>query len=301
MSGRSITIILFILGVLGAVAIWRLQENMERPPGAAGGSYSCIVSITPSLTEIIYALGCGDRIAGVGDFVAWPPEAAAKPRVGGYLNPSLETILALDPDLLVIQGRSEQAAEFCERNGIAFERFEIDRIADVYAAIERLGGLLGVPGRADSLAAALRGELDSVSARVAGYGRPDVFYSMGHSPGEMNTLFTAGGNSFVSELITVAGGRNIFADRVELYPEISKEVLVSRAPGLIIESGVGHAGDSDYEARLRDDWRMFPTIPAVIGGRVYIVTEPYFEIPGPRLGKAAAMLAGLIHPEAFDE
>ena len=128
-----------------------------------------------------------------------------------------------------------------------------------------------------------------------------MFYSLGHGPGEMSTLFTTGGASFVSELIEIAGGRNIFAERAALYPEISKEVLVSRAPEIVIESAVGHTGDSDYVERLRDDWRMFPTIPAVTNGRVHIITEPYLEIPGPRLGMAAAMLVELIHPEVSDE
>jgi len=301
MLGRKLVIILAIIGITASILIWIDQQRDALAPISGPGRYARIVSVTPSLTEIIYALGCGDDVAGVGDFVTWPPEATTKPRMGGYLNPSLETILALRPDLVVIQGRSEQLSDFCERNGIAFERFEIDRIADVYAAIARLGVLLGVESRADSLASALRAELAAVETRVAGCERPPVFYSLGHTPGEMNTLFTTGGASFVSELIGIAGGGNIFADRGDLYPEISKEVLVSRAPAIVIESAVGHADDDDYVTRLRGDWRMFSTIPAVADGRVHIITVPYLEIPGPRLGLAAAMLAKLIHPEISDE
>ena len=144
MQGRKLITILAIAGILGSVFIWNIQQRDGIKSASEPGGYARIVSVTPSLTEIIFALGGGDRVAGVGDFVTWPPEAVSKPRVGGYLNPNLETILALQPDLMVIQGRSEQMSDFCERNGIAFERFEVDNIADVYDAIARLGGLLGV-------------------------------------------------------------------------------------------------------------------------------------------------------------
>ena len=255
-----------------------------------------IICGTPGLTEIVFSLGCGDRVVGVSQFSTFPPEAEAKARIGGLIDPNREKILALKPDLYLSQGRQGTMADFCRMYDISFFPLTLETLSDLFAAIRSIGGLLNVRTEAESLCLQISKELAAVRNRI-GERRPrTVFLSLGHTPGELTGIMTMGEGTFLHELLELAGGRNIFSEVGASYPQISKEVLISRQPRIIIEIGGLPAGKIDL---LRKDWQKLSILEAVAEGRIYFLTEDFLLIPGVRVGQTADRLARVIHPEAY--
>ena len=269
--------------------------------GAGGAAYppnEGIISMAPNLTETVFALGCGDRVIAVGDYDDYPPEIAALPRAGGYLDPDLERITLLSPSLLIVPGRHQQLAEYAALNRLPVLNVDMDSLASIDAGIATLGEALGAEAAADALRARMREEAEALREAVAGLERPRVFIVTSRQPRDMTQLYTAGGDAFISEVVALAGGENLYAHAPQRYFEASKETVVMGAPEVILEF---HAGsrlrDGDMVA-LQADWNLFPSLPAVRAGRVHIITDSHALRPGPRLIEVAWMLARLLHPEA---
>ena len=258
-----------------------------------------IVATAPSVVESLYAIGAGEHVVGVGDYCTWPPDAARKPRVGGDVNPNFERIMALAPDLIVVQGRAENMAAFCRKFGIRLLRVEMFDLASIYSGLRRLGAVTDREAEADRLAARLRLGLAEVAARVAGLPRPRVFIALGHRAGSLRLVGSAGGKTFLSQLVEVAGGENVLADLSEPYPQVSKETLLRRRPEVILEFFPGRKPDAAERQALMDDWRSLPSLPAVRDGRIYFLTDDYLLLPGPRVVESARRLAEVLHPEAM--
>jgi len=251
-----------------------------------------IVCGTPAIAEIVYALGCGDRVVGVSDHTAYPPEARATTRIGGVINPSRERLLVLDPDLILTQGRHERLAAFAAEYGIRFEAVALDTLADLYDAIGSIARTLGVADRGTTLAGDIRARLRAVSATVTGPPRR-VLLLFSRAPGSLRGLGTVGAGSFLDDLLQVAGGTNIFADAAGAYPQVSKEALVVRKPETIVEINPGGL-PAETVARLRADWDELADIPAVRHDRIHVLTNDFLLIPGPRVDQTAAALAAAI-------
>lgn len=251
--------------------------------------------MSPALTEWIFTIGAGERLAGVAQFSNYPPAARQKPVVGGYINPSFEQMLLLKPDLIVTQGHSEKVTGFCRQRGIPLLALEISDLAHTHQAVRQLGTALGLKAEAERV---LRGITDGFSAvRLAAAGKPrkKVFFCIGRNPGSLNGLYTIGANAaYLSELIRMAGGEDIFADVEQGYPQISKEALLTRAPEVIIEPRPGENLTPENMAALKREWQPLSGIPAVQSGQMYFPTEDYLMIPGPRLALAAKKLVELI-------
>jgi iron complex transport system substrate-binding protein len=252
-----------------------------------------VVSLAPSLTEILFAIGAGDRLVGVCNFCDHPPEVARVPRVGTFTAPSIEAILAARPDLLVaVRGPATMdAIEAVRRLGVDTLVVEDSTLGAVWAAIESIGARTGRPVAAAELAAAMRGRFDAIRNRVAGVPRRRVLMVVGQTP-----LVVAGGGTFVDELIQMAGGTNVAADSAQAWPRLSLETVLARAPEVIIDSALSHEEGADPGL-----WARFPSLPAVRDGRVH----PYGSFAalrgGPRLVDAAEEFARLIHPERYQE
>ncbi|HHQ47511.1 MAG TPA: hypothetical protein ENK19_01330, partial [Acidobacteria bacterium] len=177
-----------------------------------------VVSLGPSLTETVFALGCGDRVVGVGDYAQWPPEVRTLPRLGGLYNPSLERLLALDPDLVLLPSPIPRLEAACRRAGIPVAVVPVTSLDGVVEATERVAALLGCPERGRTLVARIRGELEAVRHRVATRPRRRVLLQVGTAPGPgLEGLTVAGGGTFLSGLVATAGGANVFADPHQRY------------------------------------------------------------------------------------
>lgn len=281
----------FLLAVLPAFACERAAEtpapgrdDFGRPLPAHAVSQR-IVSLGPSSTEILYTLGAGDRIVGRSRWDRWPAAVQAIPEAGDAIRPSVERVLALRPDLVVIYAATDNrpAADALTRAGIPVVALRIDRIEQYLAAVRLLGTLSGTEARADSVADALRTELDDVRRRVAGADRPTVFLPAWEAP-----LMTLGKGSFLSELVEIAGGRNLYGDRTEPSLTISMEDVVRRDPDIVLTGPVSAARISTDPA-----WRV---LRAVREGRVLAYDTMLVSQPSTRLGEAARSLQALLQP-----
>ena len=259
-----------------------------------------IVSMAPSITEIIFALEKEDSLVGVTDFCSYPPETRSLPKVGGYLNPNLEKLVTLKPDLVIIQGNHEKLEKFCKKRGISILYVNMDSISTIYQGIETLGRALHCRERARTLRTQISYGLESLQRDVNRATRQKVFICLSRSPGSLANLYTVGGSSFISEILKLAGGVNIFDDVMQPYPEASKESLIKRAPEIIIEMRPGEKISANRRKQIISDWDSFQGVPAIKNKRIHILTEDFILIPGPRVAVAARLIAETLHPEIKD-
>jgi iron complex transport system substrate-binding protein len=254
-----------------------------------------IVSLVPSVTETAFALGGEARLVGVSDFCDWPPAARAKPRVGGMVNPSLETIVALKPDLVVgtDEGNREETFVQLGRLGIPVYVVHARRVAEMYELITRVGELTGRTDAVAPLVAGIQRRIEAVRARVGGRPAPRVLYVLWPDP-----LLVPGRDSHLTEMIELAGGHSITATEPVSYVRFSIEAAVARAPEVIVladhSSGASTAGRAAPEK-----WQALTSVPAIRAGRLYSVDLSILHRYGPRVPEGLEILARMIHPEAF--
>jgi len=260
------------------------------PPPAPAGVPRRIVSLAPSITEIVYALGAGDRVVGVCAQCDRPAAVAAVPRVGGYLSPSVEAVLGARPELVIAvpSPGNREAVRAIERAGTRVLVVEDRTLADLWASIHDVAAALGLPEEGERLAAGVHGGLDAVATSVEGLPRRRVLVVVGHDP-----LVTVGSGTLQDELVGLAGGVNVVADAGTVWPTVTLELVVARAPEVIVDAAMG------TEAAAGTLFAGLTTIPAVRDGRIVALRDDAFLRAGPRVPQAAAALAAAIHPEAF--
>jgi cobalamin transport system substrate-binding protein len=246
-----------------------------------------IVSLAPSITETLFALGLGDRVVAVTTYCNYPPEAAQKPKVGDTQKPSLETVIALKPDLVIISTASQlqQFVRNLDGFGIPVYVSNPRDIQGAIASIEMIGDVTGTSARASELAADMRERINKIQSRLAETTeRPKTFFILGVEP-----LITIGRLSFVNELISRAGGQSISGDVNAEYPQYSLESAVAGRPEVIFFQTSGEK----LPARLSET-------PAARAGRVFHIDDDLLLRPGPRIVEGLEQMAARIHPELFN-
>jgi iron complex transport system substrate-binding protein len=259
-----------------------------------------IVSTTPSITEILYALGLGDRVVGVTRFCRFPPEAQLKPKIGDYTNPNIEAIAALKPDLVIIQTNPARLRE--RLSPMHLRTIEVDQqnIAGIYESIRAVGEAAGVPDRATKLIDSIRTGLDAVHVRAAALNPVRVMFVVGRSQGRLDGLVVVGRASFLNEVLHTAGGENIFHDALAPYPKVSLEEVMSRNPEVILDMGdmADTVGVTDQHKReVVALWDRVATVNAVKNHRVFAIASDYYIVPGPRVIDSARSIFDMLHPE----
>jgi len=251
-----------------------------------------IVTLAPSLTEIVYFLGLGDRVVGVTQFSSYPPEAQSKPKVGSYVNLSVEQIISLAPDLVIgtADGNRPAIVELLEKAGIPVFVVNPRNTREVIQTIRDIGHLCGVAEKAQVLARELSTRVDRIVAKTSGLDRPLVFLQVNTRP-----LMTVNADTFSSDLIRLAGGRNLADQEPIHYPRLSIEEVIGREPQVIIVSSMERGGEFE---EVRQQWLSMPMIPAAKTGRVYLVDSDLIDRPSPRIVEGLELLARDIHPEA---
>ncbi len=268
------------------------------PPEVRRSAPKRVITISPNATEMIVALGAGDRLVGVSDFCRLPAEFEDVPRVGGILDPNLERILRLKPDLVILRGKMAEVERLCEANGIPLYRDPTERFDDVFRTIGELGGLLGREKEASALVDATRGRIDRITRAVAGRHRPRVLFTTERPVDTLARVTTSGRGTFVDEIITRAGGENIFGKVDVAYPEVSLESILIAAPEVIIEVMPGVADpDGELRDRVIQQWKQLGSMPATRIDRIHVFVDAELVIPSPRIADSIARLAALLHPE----
>jgi iron complex transport system substrate-binding protein len=280
---RVLTFYFFALGllVLGCGPIFA---------GEAPGPYR-VVSLAPSVTETLFALGFGNRLVGVTTSCDYPAAARNIPKIGGFMSPSLETIVAKRPGLVIgVSSATDPAkAREMERLGLKVTLISLANVNDILNSIKTIARLLGNPQAGETLVRKITLQMDQVKARVAPAPRRSTLLLVGLRP-----LIVVGGKNFIDELITLAGGDNIAGDAAQPWLNLPDEYVVAKAPQVIIEAGMG--SERDHAAK---HWADLKSIPAVQQGRVYRYPSDKILRPGPRIGEGLEEIARLVHPECF--
>ena len=266
----------------------------EVPQGDAGNPLR-IVSLAPSITETLYALGAGTQVVGVTRYCAYPVVAQDLPQVGDLFSPSVEAISRLHPDLVIMLPASSHVKEQLEKLGMPCLTVKQEAVDDILQSFETIGTALGREAQAEGLVRRIRAEMEEYNKNdeVA----PAVLLSVGHEAGQVfSSVYAAGKDAFYDRFITIAGGSNVYRG-VMKYPQLAAEGVLRMNPEVIIDLQPNAAGNEALVEAAQKGWRLFaPGVRAVQEGRVYILTNDYASIPGPRMELIMQDLKGIIHP-----
>ena len=281
---------IFLTAIL--FAVFCIPASADEPPAR-------IVSLSPSLTHIVYALGEFDSIVGVTIYSEFPPEAAKLPKVGGWVNPNFEAVVALRPDAVLLM--KDQDSMFGDKLRTLGLRTVIvngnDSVADIIDTIEFLGRLLDREDKAKEVAGHVEASIAAVKKRTENLPRKKVLLVVGRNPGTLEDIYVIGQNNYINELIEIAGGENVVKnERFSL--KLTREAILTLDPDVIIE--VNHE-QPDKEEEIVEIWNGLPEARAVRNGEVYILPTTVVLHPSQTIAEGAGVLAGVLHPEAGEE
>ena len=280
-----------------------LAKGLLDKPGLTGarskGEYERIVSLSPSITEILFALGAGDRVVGVTAYCEYPSQARTRAKVGGFLDPNFEAIVALEPDLVVLRGEPGQPLP-------AFEELELPtlvvshkHVQEILDSITTIGSYCGADSEAARLVGEIEAQIERVRQKTAGLDRPRVMFAVERTlgTGRIEDIYIAGQDGFIDKVIALAGGQNACPDTAVRFPVVSHEGIMQIDPQVIIDL-VAKRSQRDLDPKtILDDWQQLADVEAVRNGRVYLVDDDFAFIPGHRFPLMIERLARLMHPE----
>jgi iron complex transport system substrate-binding protein len=277
-----------------SVAVVTLALAAQQPPA----SPQRIVSLIPALTEVLFAIGAGPQVAAVSSFDKYPKEVESLPRVGALVDPDLERILSLRPDLVLVYGSQGDLRTQLERAKVPVYLYAHAGLADVPATIRDLGARVGRTEAAERLASGIETDLSAIRQRVAGLPRPRVLIVMGRESGALRGVYASGGVGFIHDMVEAAGGDNVYASVRQQAVQATSEQILALRPDVILELRVGTL-PPDRLAREVAVWNPFSSVPAVRDKRVVILTDERTVVPGPRVAEGTALIARALHPGAL--
>jgi cobalamin transport system substrate-binding protein len=273
--------------LVAVVALWAAMAHAIGP--------TRIVSIIPATTEMLFAMGAGDRVVAVSSYDHFPADVERLPRVGALIDPNVERILTLKPDLVVVYETQTDLKTQLDRAKIPYYAYAHRGLPDITETIRSLGAIVGVPAEAGALATRLERQLADIRARVAASPRPKTLLIFGRERGSLRNIDASGGEGFLHDMVQTAGGADVLADMARQSVMMSTEMVLARAPDVIIEL---RSSNDDMNPDLRA-WNVLSSVPAVRNHRVYLLQGEEFVVPGPRVAMATERIARTIHPEAF--
>jgi len=263
------------------------RRSGDRP---AARPVARVVTTTPSSTEIVAAAGGAARIVGIDRFSDHPPEVVGLPVVGDFMSPSVEAILQLRPDLVVLDAVQNKTAAALAEGGVRTLMLPMHTVEDVLDGLSAAGRALGSEQQAAAARAALEREIAGARARGRARGRRvRTLMIVDRELGALRGLVAAGPGSYLDQLLAVVGGENVLSGARTRYPNIAPETIIEARPDVILDAV--HTGDPSAAAR---DWKALDRVPAVAGGRVHLLAETYYKSPGPRLALALRGLEGFL-------
>jgi iron complex transport system substrate-binding protein len=252
-----------------------------------------IVSLVPAVTEMLFAIGAGPRVVGVSSVERYPPDATKLPAVGALIDPDLERILSLRPDLVVAYGSQMELLAQLKRAGVPVFVYSHAGLPDVTATLRTVGERVGRAPAADRLAAEIERRIAAVRARSAQGPRPRTLIVFGREALSLRGIYASGGVGFVHDIVEAAGGDNVFADVRRQAVQATTEQILARKPDIILELRADPLS-SDLLERERGVWSALASVPAVKSGRIRIVADPRTVVPGPRVAEAVELIAAII-------
>ena len=286
--GRSRTLVT----VVGWVLLTILAAAQAQAPPQR------IISLIPALTEILFAIGAGPQVIAVSSFDEYPPQVKNLQRVGALLDPDLERILSLRPDLVAVYGSQQDLTTQLARAKVPVYSYRHAGLADVNRTIREIGDRVGHAAEAQALVRKIDAQLAAIRQKVASRPRPRTLLVFGREIGALRGIYASGGIGFLHDMLEAAGGEDVFADVKRESVQATTEQILARKPEVILEirAGSTEAGPIVSEIGV---WRTLASVPAVRNGRVQFIVDPRTVVPGPRVAEATELLARAIHPEVF--
>jgi iron complex transport system substrate-binding protein len=259
-----------------------------------------IISLVPAVTEMLYEIGAGSRLVAVSSYDTYPPEVKKLPNVGALLDPNIERILSLKPDLVIVYGSQVDLKQQLARAGIGVFNYRHAGLADVTTTIRELGARTGDAAKAGVVAEEIERGLAAIGERVKGRPRPRTMLVFGRERLALRGLYASGGVGFLHDMLQIAGGINVFADvKMQAVQASSEQVLVQR-PDVILETRAANSafpsGDQQSELNV---WAVLSSVPAVRNKRVLFLFDDRIVIPGPRVVAGTTAMARALHPDVF--
>jgi iron complex transport system substrate-binding protein len=286
------------MAVVLGIALQCGCRTESRRPATTQPAPQRIISISPNATEMIAELGQVRRLVAVCSFCVRPPEVKNLPRIGGLFDANAETIVKLQPDLIILRGSNKAVEQASSVGGIRLFRDRTERFDDIYKTLDELAALLDCADQAVAVRRNMEHRLKQIEKAVAGRPRPRVLMTLARRPDALGEVMTGNKATFIHEIIVRAGGENAFADMSLDYPRIGPEAVLAARPEVIIEAMPETPPSPTLESSLREQWRKLGPIPAVQNNRVYVMTDENCLIPSPRIVDIIAKFARMLHPEA---
>jgi iron complex transport system substrate-binding protein len=265
--------------------------------GVAGPAQR-IVSLSPNLTEIVFAIGVGDRVVGVSNNCDWPNDAKQKPKMGTFWQPNTEAIIAAKPDLVVCESflQQKEVAETLKRAGLRVISLRAESIEELFNAIIQIGSATGCLDKAEPLAAKIKSELGQIRAKASSAKKVKVLWAVQTEP-----MRVVGVKTFVNEIIDLAGGQNVIAPTGDQYPSVGTETILTCGAEVIIQSAMGTEDITKQQETAEKFWSRYANLPAVKNKRIYVIDPDTVLRLGPRLPQGVQTVARLLHPELFEQ
>ncbi|MCK4752451.1 MAG: ABC transporter substrate-binding protein [Planctomycetes bacterium] len=297
MKKTWVLLVVIIIGLsLCVYGIARILSRNVRPAAHTANLPERIVSLAPNLTEILFALGLDEKIAAVSNGSNFPAEAAEKEKIGTFWQPNTEVIIAAKPDLVITLWFEQQksVANSLDRLGYQVLTLKIEKIEELLGAIKDIGGITGCKQRAEKLSENIRSQLEDLRLKASNTKKVKVLWVIQAEP-----LRVAGRDSFVNELIELAGGENAIGDTIQPYPPISSEELLACKAEVIIQSAMGTSDLAGQQQAAEIFWNKWQSLPAVKNKKVYVIESDTVLRLGPRLPQGVKTIARYLHPEIF--
>lgn len=253
-----------------------------------------IVSLAPNITEILFSFGLNTEIVGVSSDSNFPKEARTKVQIGGYLNPDLERIVSLKPDLIIATGAGNTRDIVHRLGNLGFPTYVIfpKNFDDILKSIDHLGQVVDREKEATVIVQGMKKRRERIVELTKALHRPRIFLLVGEAP-----IVTAGKGSFADDLIRLAGGENIAGKEREMYPRLGMEEVLQRAPEVILISSMNPKA---VYKKVFQEWSRWKMIPAVRDNRIHVIDSDVIDRPSPRIIDGLQEIARILHPEAFN-
>jgi len=285
-----------VLALLAVTWTWTSSAPSAQTPNP---SPRRIVSLVPSVSEMLFAIGEGRRLVGVSTYDRFPPEVSTLPTVGGLVDPDVERILALRPDLVVLYGTQTELVQRLERAGIPYFSYVHSALPDISVTMRAIGARISVAARANTVATQMDRSLAAIREVTSRLPHPTTLLVFGRDPASLRNVYASGGYGFLHDMLEMAGGTNVFGDVKQQSVQVSTELLLTRRPEVIIEL---RYGDSLATADIPNEllaWNALASVPAVRNHRIHVLVGDEFVVPGPRVVEATRKLAQTLHPGAI--
>jgi iron complex transport system substrate-binding protein len=278
-----------LAGILAIAAVSAAQA--QAPP-------SRIVSLVPNLTDILIAIGARPQLVGVSSYDD-EPEVKDLPRVGALLDPDVERIIALRPDLALVYGSQQDLMAQLTRASIPIFSYRHGGLSHVAATIREVGARTGRSLEAAKLVSEIERRIDAVRKLVAGAPPRRTLLVFGRERGTLRGIYASGGRGFLHDMLAAAGGINVFADVQAESVQASSEMVLSRSPDVIIEIRSRDIPSAEERDREMDAWKTLASLPAVRAGRLYLLAGKSINVPGPLVAEGVERIARALQPGLF--